>query len=234
MWGLWNNRNAAFSQKFNHRDRRVTRGCCRDGVSNCQQCLVTREQLFFLVFQEFHGNNTDKQCPWGTNSVWTIPSLSKKQMSMDFIFDFLRLAFFGRGDADVCHFLLCLFFWIVLSDPCFVTFNHILREISVPFFHSRRWRPMSFQLSFCSIARFLGTNFAHNFFMVDSSVKTWWNVVWFKFNSLVNIRTVSRRSDRTRAPTTSTLLSVMRLLSNLHVKCKPTVLPDRAIRKLSH
>jgi len=32
--------------------------------------------------------------------------------------------------------------------------------------------------------------------------------VWFKFNSLAIIRTVSRRSDRTRAPTISTLLSV--------------------------
>ena len=28
---------------------------------------------------------------------------------MDFIFGLLLLAFFGRGDADVCHSLLCLF-----------------------------------------------------------------------------------------------------------------------------
>jgi len=33
-------------------------------------------------------------------------------------------------------------------------------------------------------------------------------VVWFKFNLLAIIRTVSRRSDRTRARTISTLLSV--------------------------
>ena len=32
--------------------------------------------------------------------------------------------------------------------------------------------------------------------------------MWFKFNSLAIIRTVSRRSDRTRARTISTLLSV--------------------------
>ena len=58
VWGLWNHRNALFSQKFCHRDRRVM-GRYRDGASNCQQCLVAREQLFFLVFQEFHGNKTD-------------------------------------------------------------------------------------------------------------------------------------------------------------------------------
>jgi len=33
-------------------------------------------------------------------------------------------------------------------------------------------------------------------------------MVWFKFNSLAIIRTVSRRFDRTRARTISTLLSV--------------------------
>jgi len=33
-------------------------------------------------------------------------------------------------------------------------------------------------------------------------------MVWFKFNLLAIIRTVSRRSDRTRAHTFSTLLSV--------------------------
>jgi len=35
-----------------------------------------------------------------------------------------------------------------------------------------------------------------------------WTVAWFKFNSLAIIRTVSRRSDRARARTFSTLLSV--------------------------
>ena len=73
---------------------------------------------------------------------------------------------------------------------------------------SRRWRHKSFRLSFCSIVRFLGTIFAHSFLMVNYCVKIWWTVVWFKFKSLAIIRTVSRRSDRTRARTFSTLLSV--------------------------
>ena len=53
-------------------------------------------------------------------------------MSVDLIFDMLILAFFGCGDADVCHSLLCLFVsGLVLKYPCFVTCNHILQEISV-------------------------------------------------------------------------------------------------------
>jgi len=38
------------------------------------------------------------------------PLTVKKQMSMDFIYDLLLLAFLGRGDADVCHSLLCFLF----------------------------------------------------------------------------------------------------------------------------
>lgn len=34
--------------------------------------------------------------------------MSKKQISIDMIFDLLILAFFGRGEFVVCHFLLCL------------------------------------------------------------------------------------------------------------------------------
>jgi len=48
------------AKKFDHRDRRVTRGVVvmeHPIVSNA--CLVAREQLFFLVFQEFNGNKTD-------------------------------------------------------------------------------------------------------------------------------------------------------------------------------
>jgi len=63
-------------------------------------------------------------------------------------------------------------------------------------------------MSFWLIVRFLGTIFAHNFLMANSCVKIWWTVVWLKFNSLAIIHTVSRWSDRTRARTFSTLLSV--------------------------
>jgi len=130
-------------------------------------------------------------------------------MSMDFIFDLLILAFFGRGDADVCRSLLCLFVSgsyseIHISSPVITFFKKYLSL----WIRSRRWRHTSFRLSFCSIVRFLGTIFANNFLMANSCVKIWWTVVWLKFNSLAIIRTVSRRSDLTRARTFSTLLSV--------------------------
>ena len=130
-------------------------------------------------------------------------------MSMDFIFDFLILAFFGRGDADVCHSLLCLFVSgsyskIHASSPGITFFKKFLSL----WIRSRKWRHASFRLSFCSIVRFLGTIFAHNFLMANSCVKILWTVVWFKFKTLAIIRTGSRRSDRTRARTFSTFLSV--------------------------
>jgi len=41
------------------------------------------------------------------NSSWTTPWLSKKQISMDLIFDLLILAFFRRGELLMCHSELC-------------------------------------------------------------------------------------------------------------------------------
>ena len=43
------------------------------------------------------------------NNPLTVKKKKNKQVGMDFIFDLLILAFFERGDADVCHSLLCLF-----------------------------------------------------------------------------------------------------------------------------
>ena len=43
------------------------------------------------------------------NSLWTTPWLSKKQISLVLIFDFLILAFFRRGELLVCHSELCRF-----------------------------------------------------------------------------------------------------------------------------
>ena len=106
---------------------------------------------------------------------------------------FLTLSFFSGSHSKI-H----------VSSPVITFFKKFLSL----WIRSRRWRHMSFRLSFCSIVRFLGTILAHNFLMAYSCVKILWTVVWFKFNSLVIIRTVSRRSDRTRARTFSTLLYV--------------------------
>ena len=53
-------------------------------------------------------------CLGGTNSVWTISLLSKKQISSDLVFDLLIRSFFGRGEFAVCHSLLCL----LVSGSC--------------------------------------------------------------------------------------------------------------------
>ena len=103
-------------------------------------------------------------------------------MSMDFIFDLLLLDFFGRGDADVCHSLLCLFVsgsysQIHVSPPVITFFKKFLSL----WIRSRRWRHTSYRLSFCSTVRFLGTIFAHNFLTANPCVKIWRTVVWFKF-----------------------------------------------------
>jgi len=83
-------------------------------------------------------------------------------MRMDFIFDLLIIAFFGRGGAEVCHSLLCFFVSgsysnIHVSSPVITFFKKFLSL----WIRSRRWRHTSFRLSFCSIVRFLGIIFAH-------------------------------------------------------------------------
>ena len=51
---------------------------------------------------------------------------------MDLIFDLLLLAFFSDMVMQMCAIpYFVFFFWIVLKDPCFVTRNHVLQEISV-------------------------------------------------------------------------------------------------------
>ena len=137
------------------------------------------------------------------------PFTIKKADEHDFYFWFAPSRFFRTRWCRCVPFLTSSFcFWIVLKDPCLSPVITFFKKFLSLWIRSRRWRHTSVRLSFCSIVRFLGTNFAHNFFMANSSVKIWWTVVWFKFNSLAIIRTVSRRSDRTRARTISTLLSV--------------------------
>jgi len=100
------------------------------------------------------------------------------------------------------------FFWIVLKDPCFVTCNHFLQEIFVtldPFQKMKTHVLLTVLLFDCQV---FWEQSSHTLFSwLILSVKIRWNMVWFKFNSLAIICTVSRRSDRTRARTFSTLLS---------------------------
>jgi len=128
---------------------------------------------------------------------------------MDLILDLLILAFLGRGQFAVCHARLWRFVSgsyskIHDSSPVLTRLKNsgsLLRR-------SRRSRHTSLRLAFCSVVRFFGTILAHNFLMSKSCVKILWTVIRFKFNSLLIILSVNRRSDLTRDLTLSTLSSV--------------------------
>ena len=130
-------------------------------------------------------------------------------MNMDFIFDLLILAF---SDMVMQMFAIHCFVIFVfgsysnihVSSPLNI-FLKIFLSLGI---RSRRWRYRSFRMSFFSFASFLATICPENFLMANSCLNFWWDMNSLKCNSLAIIRTVSRRSDRTRDCTFSTLLSV--------------------------
>ena len=77
-------------------------GRCRGAASMCMQCLVAHVPPFSWVFQGLPAKSLTV-FPGGTNSLWTIPWLSKKQMSIDLILDLLILTFLEWGEFAVCH-----------------------------------------------------------------------------------------------------------------------------------
>ena len=90
---------------------------------------------------------------------------------MDFIFDLLLLAFYRRGDADVCHSLLCRSFWIVLKDLYFVTCNHILQEISATLDPFEKMKTHVLPIVLLVDCQVFGNKLRTQFFMANSSVK---------------------------------------------------------------
>ena len=137
------------------------------------------------------------------------PFTVKKADEHGFHFWFAPFRFFRTWWCRCLPFLTLSFcFWIVLKDPCFVTYNHFLQEISVPLDPFQKLKTHVLPIVLLFDYQVFGNKLRTQFFMPNSSVKMWWTLVWFKFNSLAIIRTVSRRSDRTRARTISILLSV--------------------------
>jgi len=57
--GAVEHRNALFSQKFDHRIRHVTRDIVVMEHPIVSNAWSHTKKLFFLVFQESHGNETD-------------------------------------------------------------------------------------------------------------------------------------------------------------------------------
>ena len=119
---------------------------------------------------------------------------------MVLIFDLLILAFFGRGELLVCHSELCRlvsgsYSKIHVSSPVMTCLKKFL-SFSM---HSRMSRHTFLRFSFCSLVRIFGTSLAQIFCMPSSKVKISWTVWRFKFNTLLIVLTVKRRSDLTRS-----------------------------------
>jgi len=148
-------------------------------------------------------------CPGGTNSLWTILWLSKKINKHRFYFGFAYSRSLGTG--RVCSvplptltFCLGVVLQILDSSPVITR----LKNSGSLSRRSRRSRHTYLRLAFCSVVRSFGTILAHTFLMSKSGVKIWWTVNRFKFNSLLIIFNVNRRSDLTRDLTLFTLSSV--------------------------
>jgi len=126
-------------------------------------------------------------------------------MSINLVLDLLILAFLGQGEFAVCHSRLWRFVsgsYSKIHDSSSVITQ--LKNSGYFSRRSRRSRHTSLGLAFCSVVRFFGTILVHTFLISKSCVKIWWMVNRFKFNSLLIILNVNRRSDLT----VSTLLSI--------------------------
>ena len=149
----------------------------------------------------------------------------KKTMSINLILDLLILAFLGWGEFAVWHsrlwrFVSGSYFKIYDSSPAITR----LKNSGSLSRRSRRSRHTSLRLAFCSVVGFFGTILAHTFLMSISCVKILWTVNRFKFNSLLIILNVDRRSDLTRDLTLSTYSSVFEVEGLPARGCLPLVL----------
>jgi len=109
----------------------------------------------------------------------------------------------------VCHSEICClvsgsYSKIHISSPVMTCLKNLLSFLM----HSRRSRHTFLRFSFCSLVRIYGTSLAQIFCMPSSKVKISWMVWRFKFNTLLIILTVKRRSYLTRALTLVTFSSV--------------------------
>ena len=72
---------------------------------------------------------------------------------------------------QMCAIPLSFCFWIVLKDPCFVTRNHVLQEISVTLDPLQNMKTHVRPIVLLFNCQVFGNKLAHNFFMANSSVK---------------------------------------------------------------
>ena len=156
----------------------------------------TRATLFLSLSRNSRLKVWLTVCPSGTNSLWTIPWLSKKQKNKKqtnkwtsiwfWIYSF-SLSWAGESFA-VCHSRLWRFFlrsYSKIHDLSLVITR--LKNSGSLSRRSSRSRHTSLRLAFCSVVRIFGTILAHTFLVSKSCVKIWCSVNRFKFNSLLII-----------------------------------------------
>ena len=128
------------------------------------------------------------------------PLTVKKADEHGFYFWLAHSRFFRTWWCRCVTFLTSSFcFWIVLKDPHFFTYKHVLQEISVTLDLFQKMKTHVLPIFILLDCQVFGNHLCNNFLMANSCVKIWWTVVWFKFNSPAIICSVSWRSDRTRA-----------------------------------
>jgi len=185
-------------------------GRCHGAASKCVQYLFAHVPPFSRVFRGLPDKILIDSLSWWHKILLDDPlTLKKKQMIIDLILDLLILAFLWRGEFAVCHSRLWRFVpgsYSKIHDSSSVITR--LKNSGTLSRRSRRSRHTSLWLAFCSGMRFFGTILAHTFLLPKPCVKIWWTVKRFKFNSLLIILNVNRRSDLTRDLTFSTLSPV--------------------------
>jgi hypothetical protein len=206
VWSLRSQWNKLFGQKVVQGDGSVKKERCRYAASSVRNLRPDTMNLFsesvkdltIVMFinclslsHEFLMNNT---------------LTSKKQISVDLIFDLLILAFFGHGELLLCHSELCRLVSgscskIHDSSPVMTCFKKKFSSFSMGSRHT------SLRFSFCSLMKFL-ERALHKFSACPAPrSKCRGRFGDYKFNSLPIILTVTRRSDLKRALTLVTFSS---------------------------
>jgi len=167
--------------------------------------------------------------PSCTNSLCTMPWLSKNTISIVFTFDFWKRSFFGRGECSPTHseiwrFVSGSYAKHQLSSPVITLSRKFLSPLIM---FNRSWHAET-RSSVCSRVNACGTNLEHNFRFFKSSLKIRRTTVFGMPNVSAVNRDVTFRSSLT-VLSTAAMLSSVRLVVGPPLRSSPFTdsLPSR-------